>query len=62
MSLSHLFEFSAVSIHSASTVRVPFTRRSVFYAATEPVNVLGEFTVTPLRTPTPGNKSPQAVN
>ena len=56
LSLSHLFEFSAVSIHSVSTVKFPFTRRSVFYAATEPVNVLGEFTVTPLRTPTPGKQ------
>ncbi len=45
-----------MSIHSVSTVKFPFTRRYVIYAATEPVNVLGEFTVTPLRTPTPGKQ------
>ncbi len=43
-------------------MKVPFTRRYLVYAATEPVNVLRVFSVTPLGIPTPGNKSPQAVN
>ena len=53
---------SADDIHSASIGKIPFTRRYVIYVATEPVNVLRVFSVTPLGIPTPGNKSPQAVN
>ena len=44
----------ADNIHSFSIGKIPFTESMVIYATTEPVNVLGEFTVTPLRTPTPG--------
>ena len=52
----------AGEINSVSLVKAPFTRRYVIYVATEPVNVLRVFSVTPLGIPTPGNKSPQAVN